>query len=242
MVRVDGRLNDELRPVRITTGVQAFAEGSALIEMGLTKVICTVSVEDRVPPFLRGKGMGWITAEYAMLPRSTLTRTPREVALGRVGGRTQEIQRLIGRSLRAVAELSLLGERTFTVDCDVLQADGGTRTAAITGSYVALYQAIQNLASKALHPTVALRNAVAAVSVGVVTGEPVLDLAYEEDSTAEVDFNVVMTDLGHLVEVQGTAEGKPFSRSTMDSLLDLAEKGIQRLLQAQQHALESAKR
>ncbi len=239
MPRIDGRAPDELRPVRIVPSFLAFAEGSALVELGQTKVICGVSVEERVPPFLRGKGSGWVTAEYAMLPRSTLTRTPRESALGRVGGRTQEIQRIIGRSLRAIVDMAALGERTLLVDCDVLQADGGTRTAAITGAYVALYQACHTLINRGLLRSVPLRSAVAATSVGLVSGEPLLDLCYEEDCRAEVDFNVVMTSRGELVELQGTAEGRPFPRHTIDVLLVLAEAGIRQLFAAQKTALAS---
>ncbi|MDP2952799.1 MAG: ribonuclease PH [Chloroflexota bacterium] len=238
MDRIDGRAFNELRPVRLTPGYLDFAEGSALIELGQTRVLCAVTVEERVPPFRQGSGGGWVTAEYGMLPRSTLTRSPREAALGRVGGRTQEIQRLIGRSLRAVTDLELLGERTFTVDCDVLQADGGTRTAAITGSYVALHQALQNLMDRGLFLRLPLRSAVAATSVGIVKGQPLLDLCYQEDSQAEVDFNVVMTSEGEFVEVQGTAEASPFSRATMDSILSLAAKGIKELLAVQQAALK----
>ena len=237
MVRSDGRVWDQLRAVRITPNFLDFAEGSALIETGLTKVICAVSVEERVPPFMRGQGRGWVTAEYSMLPRSTLTRTMRESTQGRVGGRTQEIQRLIGRSLRAVTDMRALGERTFQVDCDVLQADGGTRTAAITGSYVALYMALHKLVQAGVYPTVPLKAAVAATSVGIVDGQALLDLYYQEDSKAEVDFNVVMTSEGEFVEVQGTAEGRPFSREVMDGLLDLARKGIDELFLAQQEAL-----
>lgn len=241
MKRADGRAWDGLRPVRITPGYQSFAEGSALIELGQTRVLCSVSVEDRVPPFLKGQGSGWITAEYAMLPRSTVTRTPRESAQGRVAGRSQEIQRLIGRSLRAVANMTALGERTLIVDCDVLQADGGTRTAAITGAYVALYQAMQAAANMGVLSSIPLRSAVAATSVGVVHGQMLLDLCYDEDCNAEVDFNVVMTSQDKFVEVQGTAETKPFSKETIDSLLSLARKGIEQLFQAQKEALESIK-
>jgi ribonuclease PH len=236
---LDGRANDELRPVKIIPGFQAYAEGSALIELGQTKVICSVSVEDRVPAFLRGEGRGWITAEYAMLPRSTITRTPREE--GRVGGRTHEIQRLIGRSLRAVVDLDALGERTLVVDCDVIQADGGTRTAAITGSYVALVQAIDTLVRRELIPSSPIKSAVAATSVGIVGGECLLDLCYDEDFWAEVDFNVVMTSEGQFVEIQGTAEASPFSKETIDSLLSLAQRGIDRLFRAQKEALDSLK-
>jgi len=241
MKRADGRAWDELRPVKITTGFQSFAEGSALIELGKTRVLCSVSVEDRVPGFLKGGGSGWITAEYAMLPRATVTRTPRDSSLGRVGGRNQEIQRLIGRSLRAVTDLTALGERTLTVDCDVLQADGSTRTAAITGSYVALYQAMQTLANMGIISSIPLDSAVAAASVGIVHSYMLLDLCYDEDSNAEVDFNVVMTSQGKFVEVQGTAETKPFTKETIDSLLSLAQKGIEQLFQIQQSALETIK-
>ncbi len=242
MKRADGRAWDELRPIRITPGFQSFAEGSALIELGKTLVLCSVSVEERVPNFIREIGGGWITAEYAMLPRSTTTRTPRDSSLGRVAGRNQEIQRLIGRSLRAVTDLKVLGERTLTVDCDVIQADGGTRTAAITGSYVALHQALQTLVNMGVISSIPLKSAVAATSAGIVHSYMLLDLCYDEDSNAEVDFNVVMTSKGEFVEVQGTAEAKPFSKETIDSLLSLAEKGIKELFQAQQAALEALKR
>lgn len=241
MKRADGRAYDELRPIRIVPGFLSFAEGSALIELGKTRVLCSVSVEERVPNFLKGSGTGWITAEYAMLPRSTVTRTPRDSALGRVGGRNQEIQRFIGRSLRAVTDLSSLGERTLIVDCDVIQADGGTRTAAITGAYVALYQAFHTLANMGVISSVPLKSAVAATSVGIVHGHMLLDLCYDEDCNAAVDFNVVMTSKGEFVELQGTAEGKPFTRQTIDELLSLAEKGIKQLLQIQQEALEGGK-
>jgi ribonuclease PH len=236
MVRLDGRANDELRPVYITPGYLAFAEGSALIELGQTRVVSAVSVEERVPAFLKGKGSGWVTAEYGMLPRATISRTPREA--GRGAGRSYEIQRLIGRSLRAVTELEALGERTMIVDCDVLQADGGTRTAAITASYVALYQACRTLMEREELRSMPLKSAVAAISVGIVDGVQILDLCYDEDSRAEVDFNVVMTDKGEFVEVQGGAELKPFSRQIIDSLLALAEKGIQELFQVQEAAIE----
>ncbi len=239
MKRADGRAWDELRPIQITPGFQSFAEGSALMELGKTRVLCSVSVEERVPGFLRGGGSGWITAEYAMLPRATVTRTPRDSSLGRVAGRSQEIQRLIGRSLRAVTDLTALGERTLIVDCDVLQADGGTRTAAITGAYVALHQAMQTLANMGVISSIPLKSAVAATSVGIVHSYRLLDLCYDEDCKAEVDFNVVMTSKGEFVEVQGTAEAKPFSRETIDSLLSLAEKGIKQLFQIQQDALET---
>ena len=241
MKRADGRVWDELRSVQIIPGYQSFAEGSALIAMGKTQVLCSVSVEERVPNFLRDGGSGWITAEYSMLPRAAVTRTPRDSSLGRVTGRNQEIQRLIGRSLRAVADLKTLGERTLVVDCDVLQADGGTRTAAITGSYVALYQALQTLVNMGVLSSMPLKSAVAATSAGIVHGYQLLDLCYDEDCNAAVDFNVVMTSRGEFVEVQGTAEGKPFSKETIDSLLSLAEKGIKQLFEIQQASLEEAK-
>jgi ribonuclease PH len=237
MARSDGRQADELRPVRITPSYLDHAEGSALIEVGRTRVLCAVSVEESQPPFLKGTEQGWITAEYAMLPRSTHTRSQRESTRGRVGGRTHEIQRLIGRALRATVDLDRIGPRTLFVDCDVIQADGGTRTAAITGAYVAIGQAVGGLQHRGLARNGALRTAVAATSAGIVHGERVLDLAYAEDSRAEVDFNVVMTATGELIEVQGTAEGKPFSRQAMDGLLDLAAGGIARLLELQQEAL-----
>lgn len=239
MKRADGRRYDELRPVEIVIGYQSFAEGSALIKLGKTHVLCAVSVEERVPPFLKGSGTGWITAEYAMLPRATVTRSQRDAALGRVGGRNQEIQRLIGRSLRAVADLEELGERTLIVDCDVIQADGGTRTAAITGAYMALHQAMGTLANMGVISSVPLKTAVAATSVGIVNTYMMLDLCYDEDSQAAVDFNVVMTSKGEFVEIQGTAEGKPFARASVDDLLTLAEKGIQQLFQVQQDVLKA---
>ncbi len=238
MRRADGRAWDEMRPVKITPGFQSFAEGSALIELGKTHVLCSVSVEERVPPFLRGGGGGWITAEYAMLPRATVTRNARESSLGRTVGRNQEIQRIIGRSLRAVVDLSILGERTLFIDCDVLQADGGTRTAAITGSYVALHLAMETLVNMGILSSIPLTNAIAATSVGVTHGYKMLDLCHDEDSGADVDFNVVMTSQGEFVEVQGTAEGRPFTKETMDYLFSLAEKGIRELFELQQAALE----
>jgi ribonuclease PH len=238
MKRADGRAFDELRPIRIIPGYQSFAEGSALIELGKTQVLCSVSVEERVPPFLRGGGSGWITAEYAMLPRATVTRTPRDSSLGRITGRNQEIQRLIGRSLRAVTDLTALGERTLVVDCDVLQADGGTRTAAITGAYVALYQAMKTLANMGIISSIPLKTAVAATSAGIVHSYMMLDLCYDEDRNAGVDFNVAMTGKGEFVEIQGTAEAKPFSKETIDALLALAEKGIQQLFQVQKEVLK----
>ena len=237
MKRIDGRVNDELRPVRIELGFQAFAEGSVLIELGSTRVLCAVTIDDKVPTFLRGEKSGWVTAEYAMLPRSTHTRTPRRISADKTAGRSQEIQRLIGRSLRAVTDLAALGERTFVVDCDVLQADGGTRTVAITGGYIALFQALHGLKSRGVLSSIPLKSAVAATSVGIVDREELLDLCYHEDYAAAVDFNVVMTDKGEFVEVQGTAEGKPFSRGAIDDLLALAEKGINRLFDIQKAAL-----
>jgi len=239
--RVDGRAYDELRPIKIIPGYQSFAEGSALIKLGRTHVLCSVSVEERVPNFLKGSGTGWLTAEYAMLPRATVTRTQRDSAIGRVGGRNQEIQRLIGRSLRAVADLDALGERTLTVDCDVLQADGGTRTAAITGAYVALYKAMETLQNMGIISMIPLKSAVAATSIGIVNNYMMMDLCYDEDAQAGVDFNVVMTSKGEFVEVQGTAEGKPFNKQAIDDLLSLAEKGIRQLFQAQQEALKGTK-
>jgi len=235
--RADGRAYDELRPVKIVPGFLDFAEGSALIELGKTRVICSVSTEDRVPSFLKGSGTGWITAEYAMIPRATVTRTPRDSVLGRAGGRNQEIQRFIGRSLRAVTDLKTLGERTLIVDCDVIQADGGTRTAAVTGAYVALNQAFHTLTNMGVVSSAPLKSAVAATSVGIVHGNMLLDLCYDEDGNAAVDFNVVMTSKGEFVEIQGTAEGKPFSKATVDELLSLAEKGIKQLFQIQQSIL-----
>lgn len=241
MKRVDGRAYDELRQIKIIPGYQSFAEGSAMIKLGKTHVLCAVSIDDRVPPFLKGSGTGWVTAEYAMLPRSTVTRTQRDSANGRVGGRNQEIQRLIGRSLRAIMDMSVLGERTLIVDCDVIQADGGTRTAAITGSYVALHLAAQKLMEMGIISKMPLKSAVAATSVGIVNTYMMLDLCYDEDSQAAVDFNIVMTSKGEFVEVQGTAEGKPFSRQSIDDLLALAEKGIQQLFKAQQDVLKQQK-
>ena len=232
-VRTDGRAADELRSLKITPGYLPYAEGSVLIEMGQTRVVCSASFEDRVPPFLRNSGQGWITAEYSMLPRATQTRTPREVRRGGPSGRTHEIQRLIGRSLRAAADMKHLGERTITLDCDVLQADGGTRTAAITGAYVALALAVNKLIKSGKIGSNVITNEVAAISVGMVGSTPLLDLKYDEDSTAEVDMNVVCTGDGRFIEVQGTAEREAFSREQMDGLLLLAEKGIQLLVNAQ---------
>src|SRR5688572_9916250 len=233
MTRSDGRAAAELRPTKLTPSFTMHAEGSVLIEAGRTRVICTASVEDRVPPFLRNTGKGWVTAEYGMLPRATSTRTQREASAGKVGGRTQEIQRLIGRSLRSVMRLPELGERTLWVDCDVIQADGGTRTASITGGFVALVLALQHMRQKGMIRTLAVADYVAAVSVGVVAGTPMLDLAYDEDSRADVDMNVVKTGDGRFIEVQGTAEGPPFERAALDALLELADSGIKELVELQ---------
>jgi len=236
--RQDGRKPDEMRPIKVKTGYLKHAEGSALIEAGYTRVLCAVSVENRLPFFLHGKGQGWVTGEYSLLPRSTHTRTPRESMRGKVSGRTMEIQRLIGRSLRAVADLVGLGERQLVVDCDVLQADGGTRTLAITGAYIALYEALRTLKTRNVIDKIPLLDAVAATSVGMVGGAPMLDLCYSEDSAAEVDFNVVMTGRGRFVEVQGTAEGVPFTKADMDRMLALARKGVGELLKVQKMALK----
>jgi len=238
MIRNDGRRPHQLRPVKIATGYLPHAEGSVLIEMGSTAVLCAVTVEDRVPRFTLGTGSGWITAEYGMLPRSTLTRTPRENSAR--SGRTAEIQRLIGRSLRSIARLDLLGERTFVVDCDVIKADGGTRTAAITGAYVALAQSLQKLMETKGMKSFPLRCAVAAVSAGVVDSIPLLDLDYSEDFRAAADFNVVMTEAGEFVEVQGTGESHPFTREEMQELLTLSQQGIEQLFEAQRAALAEA--
>jgi ribonuclease PH len=238
-LRPSNRRPDELREVRFERGFQRHAEGSVLVEFGATRVLCSASVEDRVPPFLKGKGQGWITAEYGMLPRSTHTRNPREAARGKQGGRTLEIQRLIGRSLRAVLDLTALGERTITLDCDVLQADGGTRTAAITGAYVALVDALSKLKRRGVLRSDPLHGQIAAVSVGLYRGVAVLDLDYSEDAEAETDMNVVMNDAGAFVEVQGTAEGHAFHRSELDQLLDLAGGGVTELLRLQREALQA---
>ncbi len=235
--RTDGRTPDEVRPVRITPGYLPYAEGSVLIEMGQTRVICSASIDDRVPPFLRNTGQGWVTAEYAMLPRSTQQRTQRETGRGGPSGRTHEIQRLIGRSLRAVTDMKILGERTITLDCDVLQADGGTRTAAITGSYVALALASKRLQQSGKISRTLVTNQVAAISVGIVDNTPLLDLKYDEDSRAEVDMNVICTGDGRFIEVQGTAEREPFTRKQMDQLLDLATLGIGILTGIQREAI-----
>lgn len=236
-MRQNDRHPDQLREVRITRRFTRHAEGSVLIEMGGTRVLCTASVEENVPPFLRGKGQGWVTAEYGMLPRATHTRSAREAAKGKQSGRTQEIQRLIGRALRAVVDLPALGERQITLDCDVLQADGGTRCAAITGAWIALQEACAQLVADGRLAATPVRDHVAAVSVGIVGGTPLLDLDYPEDSSCDTDMNVVMTGRGGIVEIQGTAEGEPFSRAQMTCLLDLAEAGIARLVERQQAAL-----
>ena len=238
-MRPSQRQPDQLRTVKITRNFTRHAEGSVLIEMGDTRVLCTASVEENLPPFLRGKGQGWVTAEYGMLPRATHTRSAREAAKGKQTGRTQEIQRLIGRSLRAVTDLKALGERQITLDCDVLQADGGTRCAAITGAWVALYEACEKLVTAGKLPANPVREHVAAISVGIYQGSPVLDLDYPEDSDCDTDMNVVMTGAGGIVEIQGTAEGEPFSREQMSVLVDLATMGIRQLAAAQQSALAS---
>jgi ribonuclease PH len=239
MPRPDGRNNDQLRPITVTRNWQAYAEGSALVEFGDTKVLCAASVQQGVPRWRKGSGLGWVTAEYAMLPRATLTRNDRESVRGKIGGRTHEISRLIGRSLRAAIDLSALGENSISIDCDVLQADGGTRTAAITGAYVALADAVSWLRAKgALAQPEPLINSISAVSVGVIDGEPRLDLMYEEDVRAETDMNVVITGKGEFVEVQGTAEGAPFRRDELDALLDLAVAGCVDLARIQTEALE----
>jgi ribonuclease PH len=238
LARNDGRKTNQLRPVNIVPGYNKHAEGSALIECGETRVICTASVEEKIPPFLRGSGKGWVTAEYGMIPRSTGTRMRREAARGKPSGRTQEIQRLIGRSLRSVVDMKALGERTIWMDCDVIQADGGTRTASITGAFVALALAVAKLQKEKLLKKPVFQDFVAAVSVGIVSGEPVLDLGYEEDFAAEVDMNVVMTGQGLYVEVQGTAEENPFSGPQLDTLLGLAGEGIQTLVGEQKLVLE----
>jgi ribonuclease PH len=239
-MRPSNRAPDEMRPATLTRNYTIHAEGSVLVEFGKTKVLCNASVEERVPGFLRGKGQGWVTAEYGMLPRSTTERMGREAARGRQGGRTMEIQRLIGRSLRAVVNMQKLGERTITVDCDVIQADGGTRTASITGGYVALADAVNKLLNDGVLKENPLTGAVASVSVGIYQGRPVLDLDYAEDSNAETDMNVVMTDSGRFIEVQGTAEGHPFTDEEMQQMLALARKGVYELCARQQAALEAS--
>jgi len=236
-MRPSGRKPDELRNVRLTRNYTKHAEGSVLVEFGDTRVICTVSVDEKVPGFLKGKGQGWVTAEYGMLPRATHSRTNREAATGKQGGRTQEIQRLIGRSLRAALDMKLIGERTFTVDCDVIQADGGTRTASITGGCVALVDALRRLRDKGLLAADPLKHLIASVSVGIVQGAPVLDLDYVEDSSAHTDMNVVMDDAGRFIEVQGTAENAAFTRAEMSAMTELAEHGIRRLVELQKQTL-----
>lgn len=237
-MRSDGRQLDELRPVKVTRNYVSFAEGSVLLEMGNTRLICTASIEDRVPQFLKDKKRGWVTAEYSMLPRSTTTRTMRESAQGKVKGRTHEIQRLIGRALRSVVDLEALGERTIWLDCDVVQADGGTRTAAITGAFICLSDALKYALNAGMIERMPIRDYVAAVSVGVVGGRPMLDLSYEEDSRAQVDMNVVMTGSGEFVEVQGTAEGRPFGGDTLNELIALARNGIEKLVQIQKAEIQ----
>jgi ribonuclease PH len=238
-MRPDNRKNDQLRSVKITRNFIDTAEGSVLIELGKTRVICTASIEERVPQFLKDKGSGWVTAEYSMLPRATSTRTTRESTIGRVGGRTHEIQRLIGRALRSVVSLGSLGQRTFWIDCDVIRADGGTRTAAITGAFICLHDAFTYAVKTGMIAKHPITDFLAAISAGVVRGQPVLDLCYEEDSSAEVDMNIVMTGSGHLVEVQGTAEGAPFSIETMEKLLGLAKEGINRIVSLQKDIVSS---
>jgi len=238
MARQDGRGPDELREIKITKNYIKFAEGSCLIEFGNTKVICTASLEEAVPPFLKGKGEGWITSEYGMLPRSCKARVPREAARGKISGRTHEIQRLVGRSLRSVTDLTKLGERTLWMDCDVIQADGGTRTASITGSFIALIEALEKMRKDKMITKIPVSDYLAAVSVGIVHGKPFLDLDYEEDSSAQVDMNLVMTSKGKIIEIQGTAEGEPFSEADMDKLLRLAKTGIQELISIQKRSLK----
>src|SRR3954447_491240 len=237
MTRIDGRSPSDPRPTTITPGFLAHAEGCVLIEVGRTKVICTASIEDRVPPFLRNTGKGWVTAEYGMLPRATSTRTQREATAGKVGGRTQEIQRLIGRSLRSITKLNELGERTIWIDCDVIQADGGTRTASITGGLVALVLALKRMRELALLKDIPIVDYVAATSVGIVDGSALLDLAYDEDSKAEVDMNFVKTGDGRFIELQGTAEGLPFDKRALDALMDLADSGIKELIAMQKNVV-----
>ncbi len=237
-MRPSNRKPDQMRPITLTRNYTMHAEGSVLVEFGNTKVLCNASIEERVPGFLRGKGQGWVTAEYGMLPRSTNQRMGREAAHGKQGGRTMEIQRLIGRSLRAVIDMKKLGERTITIDCDVIQADGGTRTASITGGFVALADAIQKMVADGIVRNNPLVGSVASISVGIFKGTPILDLDYAEDSNAETDMNVVMTNDGHFIEVQGTAEGHPFTETEMNQMLALARKGIAELTQQQQKVLE----
>ena len=237
-MRIDGRKNDQMRPVKITRNYTKYAEGSVLIEVGDTKVICTASIDDKIPPFLKGTGEGWITAEYNMLPRSTQTRKPRDVSKGKQDGRSMEIQRLIGRSLRSVVDLKALGEKTIWIDCDVIQADGGTRTSSITGSFIALVDAVNTIHKQTPFKEYPIRNFVSAISVGILEDEKILDLCYAEDSNAIVDMNVIMTVTGDFIEVQGTGEKNPFSRQALNQLLDLAGKGVRELIQVQKEALK----
>lgn len=237
-MRNDGRINNAMRKVSIKRNYIKYAEGSCLIELGNTKVICTASLEDGVPPFLKGSGTGWVTAEYGMLPRSCQKRTPREASRGKIGGRTHEIQRLIGRSLRSVTDLKLLGERTIWIDCDVIQGDGGTRTASITGSFIALADCLKHMKKEGVIEEMPIKDYVAATSVGIIKDQPILDLDYEEDSNAQVDMNIVMTSSGKFIEIQGTAEGEPFSGADMDNLLELAKKGIEKLIKLQKEMIE----
>jgi ribonuclease PH len=239
MMRIDGRKNDQLRPIKITRNYIKHAEGSVLIEVGDTKVICTASIEDKVPPFLKGRGEGWITCEYSMLPRSTQTRKPRDISRLKIDGRTMEIQRLIGRALRAAVDLKAIGEKTIWIDCDVIQADGGTRTSSITGAFVALVDAVNKLHKHTSFEVYPVRNFVSAVSVGIVKDTKVLDLCYLEDSSAKVDMNIVMTDEGEFIEVQGTGEESPFSRKDLDELLALGEKGNKQMIQIQKDVLKT---
>lgn len=238
MGRPHDRQTDQMRPVKIIPGFLKYPQGSVLIECGDTRVICSATVEEKVPPFLRGTGNGWVTAEYSLLPASTETRTTREASRGKISGRTSEIQRLIGRSLRAVVDFAMLGERTIWIDCDVIQADGGTRTASITGSFVAMYLALRKLKDEGVIEGLPVKDFVAAISVGIVEGIPVIDLEYIEDSSADVDMNVVMTGAGEFIEIQGTGEERPFKRSELEELLKLAEKGIQELISLQKIILE----
>lgn len=237
-MRIDGRKNEQIRPVKVTRNYTKYAEGSVYIEVGDTKVLCNVSVEERVPQFLKGSGEGWITAEYNMLPRSTGTRKVRDIARLKLDGRTMEIQRLIGRALRSVVDLKALGERTLWIDCDVIQADGGTRTTSISGAFIAMVDAINKIHKTKPFKVYPIRNFVAATSVGILSGEKILDLCYEEDSKAMVDMNIIMTDEGEFVEVQGTGEEKPFSRGELNELLDLGEKGIKQMIQVQKDSLK----
>lgn len=242
MTRPDGRAWDETRPTIITTGYQKFAEGSALIEVGSTRVLCAASLEERVPGFLRGQGKGWVTAEYDMLPRATTTRSTRDRDAGKISGRSQEIQRLIGRSLRSVTDLAALGERTVHIDCDVLMADGGTRTAAITGGYVALFQALKTLVDNRILTQIPLHSAVAATSVGILKDGLALDLCYEEDFLAQADFNIVLTDRGDMVEIQGATEAEPFPRQRLEEVVSLAARGMENLFDAQRVAIQNLSR